>query len=212
MRTVIVDYSSGNLHSAEKAFRKMAAESAAGDILLSSQPEDVAEADRVVLPGVGAFADCRRGLAENGLDEALLVSVAGRGVPFLGICVGMQLMASVGYEHGKTEGFNWIPGEVRPLKRINHDMKIPHMGWNELIITNSHPLFDGINGGTDVYFVHSYQLVPESGNHLIARTEYGGGITAAVADGNLAGTQFHPEKSQAAGLRIIGNFLAWNPG
>ena len=190
----------------------MAAELSAGEILVSSSPETVACADRVVLPGVGSFADCRSGLAKDGLDEALVTSVIDRGVPFLGICVGMQLMASIGFEHGKTAGFGWIPGEVRRIKRRDSDMKIPHMGWNDLEFLADHPIFGGFAGGTDVYFVHSYQLVPDSLDHLIACTDYGGEVTAAVAAGNLAGTQFHPEKSQAAGLGIIGNFLSWNPG
>lgn len=211
MTTVIVDYESGNLHSAEKAFRRMAEEVRAGEVKLASQPEDVAVADRVVLPGVGSFADCRRKLKDEGLDEAVFSAVVERGVPFLGICVGMQLMASIGHEHGTNEGFGWIPGHVKPLQRHNDDMKIPHMGWNELVGMTDHPLFGGIDDGTDVYFVHSYHLVPESPAHLIASTIYGGDVTAAVATENMAGTQFHPEKSQTAGLEIIGNFLTWNP-
>ncbi|MCY4006251.1 MAG: imidazole glycerol phosphate synthase subunit HisH [Rhodobacteraceae bacterium] len=212
MRTVIVDYNSGNLHSAEKAFRRMAIESDNGDVLLSSNPDEVAKADRLVLPGVGAFADCRNGLVQNGLEEAVQQAAIKRGVPFLGICVGMQLMATIGHEMGITHGFDWIPGEVKPLERHNAEMKIPHMGWNQLDDVADHALFDGIGGGTDVYFVHSYHLVPDSENNCIAVTDYGGDVTAAVATENLAGTQFHPEKSQAAGLRIIANFLSWNPG
>ena len=210
-QTVIVDYNSGNLHSAHKAFFKLGEKLANSEIRLTSDPDIVARADRIVLPGVGSFRDCRFALAERGLDEAITSAVNGRGIPFFGICVGMQLMASIGYEHGRTEGFNWVPGEVKPLKRQYKEMKIPHMGWNELNDISEHPIFSGVEEGTDVYFVHSYQLETENDSHCIAATDYGGCITAAVGVENRVGLQFHPEKSQSAGLQIIANFLAWKP-
>ncbi len=212
MLTVIVDYSSGNLHSAEKSVRRMADELCCGEVRVSSRPETVAGADRLILPGVGAFADCRHALAKRGLDEAIRMAVVERAVPFLGICVGMQLMATTGLEHGRTNGFDWIPGVVRSIERGDAGLKIPHMGWNSLRFTDAHPLFAGICETTDVYFVHSYHLVPAQAQDRIAFTDYGGDVTAAVAAGNLAGVQFHPEKSQRAGLRIIANFLSWDPG
>ena len=212
MLTVIVDYSTGNLHSAEKSVRRMADELSCGDVCVSSRPETVAGADRVILPGVGAFADCRNALAERGLDDAIRMAVVDRAVPFLGICVGMQLMATAGLEHVRTNGFGWIRGEVRPIVRSDARLKIPHMGWNSLRFTKAHPLFAGISEATDVYFVHSYHLVPAHPRDCIAFTDHGGDVTAAVAAGNLLGTQFHPEKSQGTGLRIIANFLSWNPG
>ena len=212
MLTVIVDYSSGNLHSAEKSVRRMADELCCGEVSVSSRPETVAAADRVILPGVGAFADCRNALSDRGLDDAIQVAVVDRAVPFLGICVGMQLMATAGLEHGKTDGFDWISGEVRPIDRSRAGLKIPHMGWNSLRFVREHPLFADICESTDVYFVHSYQLVSTRAQDCIAFTDYGGAVTAAVAAGNMVGTQFHPEKSQRAGLQIIANFLCWNPG
>ncbi len=212
MTTVIVDYASGNLHSALKSFQRMADETGAGAVAVSADPEAIRRADRIVLPGVGAFADCRAGLAAiDGLFEAIEARVIGGGVPFLGICVGQQMMASVGLEHGETAGFGWIPGAVVPLVPADHSLKIPHMGWNALAIEAPHPLFDGIVNGDHAYFVHSYHLVPDDAGHRIAVTDHGGPVTAAVARDNLAGTQFHPEKSQATGLRLIANFLAWRP-
>lgn len=210
-QTVIVDYNSGNLHSAEKAFRRMAQELSAGEILLSSQPEEIASADRVVLPGVGAFADCRCQLKHSGLEDAIFYSVLERRVPFFGICVGMQMMATLGLEHGKTDGFGWIPGEVVALERQGDEYKIPHMGWNDLTKPSDHPVLNGIHSGTHVYFVHSYHFVPKNPKCLVATTTYGTEVAAVVANENQFGTQFHPEKSQKAGLRIIGNFLSWNP-
>ena len=211
MTTVIVDYGSGNLRSAEKAFRRMAEETGAGPIAVSAEPEAVACAERIVLPGVGAFADCRAGLmAVDGLAEALQARV-GAGHPFLGICVGMQLMASRGSEHGDAEGFGWIPGEVVRLVPGDPALKVPHMGWNELVVTAAHPLFAGIAPGAHAYFVHSYHLAPRDPVHRIAHVEHGGMVTAAVARANMVGTQFHPEKSQATGLAIIANFLDWQP-
>ena len=212
MTTVIVDYSSGNLHSALKSFQRMADETDAGPVAVTSDPEGVRRADRIVLPGVGAFADCRAGLAAiPGLIEAIEERVIGGGVPFLGICVGQQMMATRGLEHGETAGFGWIPGSVVPLAPADPALKIPHMGWNALSIAAAHPVLAGIASGDHAYFVHSYHLVPDDADHRIASVDHGGVVTAAVARDNLVGTQFHPEKSQATGLRLIPNFLAWRP-
>jgi glutamine amidotransferase len=183
--------------------------------VVTADPDAVAAADRIVLPGVGAFADCKRGLeAVPGMRAALETSVRSRGRPFLGICVGMQLMATRGLEFEVTEGLNWIPGEVRAIEPDDPQLKIPHMGWNTLGVHSDHPLLAGIKTGRDglhAYFVHSYQLVPQSRTAVLAETDYGGPITAMVAKDNIAGTQFHPEKSQTLGLKLIGNFLAWQP-
>ena len=213
MKTVIVDYNSGNLRSAAKSFERMAAELGAGEIIVSSDPSVVATADRVVLPGVGAFKDCRDGLGTyDGLFDALQQRVIAEAVPFLGICVGMQLMATTGHEHGQeTPGFDWIAGEVVEFSPNDPSLKIPHMGWNELVIDTAHPVLGGLNNGDHAYFVHSYQLAASNPAHVIAHTEYGGDLTAVVARDNIIGTQFHPEKSQATGLRLIGNFLQWKP-
>ncbi len=213
MTTVIVDYDSGNLHSAEKSFQRMAAEVGSGPVLVSSDPEVLSRADRIVLPGVGAFADCRQGLASyTGLFEAIEERVIKGGTPFLGICVGMQMMATWGREHGlDTAGFDWIPGEVVEITPTNPDLKIPHMGWNDLTITQDHPVLDGISNGDHAYFVHSYHLIPKDKSQLFARVDYAGAVTAAVGRDNMFGTQFHPEKSQETGLRLIGNFLRWTP-
>ena len=211
MASVIVDYGSGNLHSVEKSFRRVSDELGTDGIILSSCPDRIAAADRVILPGVGAFAACRDALSRNGLADAVEHSAIRRGVPFLGICVGMQLLATVGLEHGSTPGFGWIPGRVEPIQPKDAALKIPHMGWNELDAVPGHPLFGGLPQPTDVYFVHSYQFVPEDPATVAARTDYGGELVAAVARDNLCGVQFHPEKSQSAGLRIIGNFLSWSP-
>ena len=213
MTTVIVDYNSGNIHSAEKSFQRMAGEVDGGPVVVSSDPEIIRKADRIVLPGVGAFADCRQGLASyDGLFEANEERVLQGGVPFLGICVGMQLMATVGREHGlDTKGFNWIAGEVVEMHPDDPDLKVPHMGWNELEILVEHPLFDGISTGDHAYFVHSYHLDPTDPSHLMATVDYGGPVTAMVARDNMVGTQFHPEKSQKTGLRLIANFLHWKP-
>jgi glutamine amidotransferase len=216
MRVAIVDYGSGNLRSAEKAFERAAAEAGiAAEVFLARKAEDVRSADRVVLPGVGAFADCRRGIeAVEGMREALEEAALRRAVPFLGICVGMQLMASRGLEHGETAGFGWIPGEVRPITPADPALKIPHMGWNVLLPVSPHPVFEGLPLGPEgmhAYFVHSYHFVPESEAHVLARTDYGGEVTAAVGRDNLLGFQFHPEKSQKLGLELIGRFLRWAP-
>jgi glutamine amidotransferase len=207
----LIDYGSGNLRSAEKALARAADEHATGhEICVTSDPRDVARASRIVLPGVGAFADCMRGLsAVPGMVEALCESVMVDGRPFLGICVGMQLMARVGREFGDTPGLGWIDGEVVRLTPDDHDLKIPHMGWNELHLCAPHPLFAHIAEGAHAYFVHSFEL--RARNDVLATTDYGGPVTAAVGRDNLFGTQFHPEKSQAVGLRLLANFLGWSP-
>jgi glutamine amidotransferase len=212
----IVDYGSGNLHSAAKAFERAARESADGQqIVVTRDPEAVRRADRVVLPGVGAFADCRRGLdAVPGMIDALRETVRQKGRPFLGICVGMQLMAERGREYEVTEGLGWIPGEVERIKPSDPGLKIPHMGWNTLDPVGSHPLLAGIPLGTDglhAYFVHSYSLNVRERADLVAQADYGGPLTAIVARDTYAGTQFHPEKSQRLGLGLIANFLKWKP-
>ncbi len=214
MSVVIVDYGSGNLRSAARAFERAVAEAGLPDkVMVTGDPYAVRLADRVVLPGVGAFADCRNGLwAVDGMPEALREHVIDKGNPFFGICVGMQLMATRGLEHGETEGFGWIGGAVDRIAPADPALKIPHMGWNELLLPeNPHPLFDGLETGTHVYFVHSYHMKTNDPRHVLAVADYGGEITAAVGRDNMVGTQFHPEKSQAAGLRIISNFLRWSP-
>ena len=211
MITAIVDYNSGNLRSAEKSFQRMASELDAGEIIVTPDPDTVRRADRVVLPGVGAFADCRRELgAIDGLFGAVEEQVKS-GTPFMGICVGMQMMATKGLEHGEHSGFDWIKGVVDRLDPADKSLKIPHMGWNALSIDRAHPVFEGIETGDHVYFVHSYHLKPDSDDSLVASVDYGERITAAVARDNMIGTQFHPEKSQSTGLRLIGNFLTWKP-
>jgi len=213
---VIVDYGSGNLHSAAKAFERAAREEGlAQAIVVTRDPEEVARADRVVLPGVGAFADCRRGLdAVGGMVEALNESVRGRGRPFLGVCVGMQLMAERGREYEVTQGLGWIPGEVERIAPADPDLKIPHMGWNTLDTHRPHPLLEGIRVGPEgqhAYFVHSFHLKPTAPADLVAEADYGGPVTAVVGRDSMVGTQFHPEKSQRLGLRLIANFLKWKP-
>jgi imidazole glycerol-phosphate synthase subunit HisH len=212
MLTVLVDYDSGNLHSAEKAFQRMAAETNAGEVLVSSRPEDVARADRIVLPGDGAFPACRRALGSyGGLFEAIEEAVTIRARPFLGICVGMQMMASWGREYEDVAGFGWIPGEVVKITPANPALKVPHMGWNDLILDHPHPVLDGIVSGDHAYFVHSYHFVVTKPAERLAHVDYAGDITAIVGRDTMVGTQFHPEKSQATGLRLIGNFLRWRP-
>jgi imidazole glycerol-phosphate synthase subunit HisH len=213
MIVAIVDYGSGNLRSAAKAFERAAAENQiSAEIKVTSMPETVAGADRVVLPGVGAFADCRRGLAAvTGLEDALREAVFARARPFLGICVGMQLMAERGREFETTQGLGWMVGEVVPIEPADPTLKIPHMGWNELTERRAHPLLAGLAAGAHAYFVHSYYFRLGNDADLLAVTDYGGPLAAVVGHDNLAGTQFHPEKSQEAGLRLIGNFLRWRP-
>lgn len=213
MIVAIVDYGSGNLRSAAKAFERAADEgTVAAEIRVTSDPDTVAAADRVVLPGVGAFADCRRGLdAIPGLEDALRDAVIVRARPFFGICVGMQLMAEYGREFETTAGLGWIGGEVVAIEPADPTLKIPHMGWNELAERRAHPLAADVPTGAHAYFVHSYHFRLADDADLVAVTDYGGPLAALVAHDNLAGTQFHPEKSQAAGLRLIGNFLRWRP-
>jgi glutamine amidotransferase len=213
MTVAIVDYGSGNLRSAAKAFERAARESGADDrVLVTASPREVAAADRIVLPGVGAFADCRAGLyGVPGMVDTLQHEVIGRGKPFLGICVGMQLMATRGVEYGIHAGLDWIQGDVVRIEPGPAHLKIPHMGWNELSDLKPHPLLAGIAPGDHAYLVHSFQLKAARPETVLALTDYGGPITAAVGRDNLAGTQFHPEKSQATGLRLIANFLRWTP-
>jgi glutamine amidotransferase len=210
--TVLVDYDSGNLHSAEKAFQRMAAEVGGGDILVSSRPEDVARADRIVLPGDGAFPACRAALGScGGLFEAIAEAVTVRARPFLGICIGMQMLATRGHEYRLTEGFGWIRGEVVRITPADPALKVPHMGWNDLVIDRAHPVLDGLKTGDHAYFVHSYHFSVADPAHLLAHCDFAGPITAIVGRDTIVGTQFHPEKSQAAGLRLIANFLRWKP-
>ncbi|MXQ11850.1 imidazole glycerol phosphate synthase subunit HisH [Microvirga makkahensis] len=216
MSVVIIDYGSGNLHSAAKAFERAAREAGLDHtITVTSDPSLVARAERIVLPGVGAFADCRRGLdSVPGMVEALQRRVREEGAPFLGICVGMQLMATRGLEHTTSYGLDWIHGDVKAIAPNDPSLKIPHMGWNTLELRNPHPLLDDIPTGPDglhAYFVHSYALTPNDPSDVVATTDYGGPITAIVGRDNIVGTQFHPEKSQALGLRLIANFLRWRP-
>ncbi|HZH11367.1 MAG TPA: imidazole glycerol phosphate synthase subunit HisH [Microvirga sp.] len=216
MSVVIIDYGSGNLHSAAKAFERAAREAGLDEtIAVSSDPTLVAKASRIVLPGVGAFADCRRGLdSVPGMVEVLQRRVREEGTPFLGICVGMQLMATRGLEHTTSYGLDWIHGDVKAITPEDPSLKIPHMGWNTLALAKTHPLMDGIPTGAEglhAYFVHSYALSAADPNDVIATTDYGGPVTAIVGRDNIVGTQFHPEKSQALGLRLIANFLRWRP-
>ena len=213
---VIIDYGSGNLHSAAKAFERASREGGTDTrIVVSADPADVTSADRIVLPGVGAFADCMRGLdAVAGMRAALERAVRDHGRPFLGICVGMQLMAARGLEHGDHDGLGWVDGEVAPIVAADTSLKIPHMGWNTLTVARPHPLLDGIATGPDgwhAYFVHSFHMRVADRDWLIAETDHGGPVTALIGRDNMAGTQFHPEKSQKLGLRLIANFLSWRP-
>ncbi len=212
----IIDYGAGNLRSAAKAFERVAGERGGGDdILVTADPDAVRRADRIMLPGVGAFADCMAGLQSvPGMIEALDEKVIKGGTPFLGVCVGMQLLASEGREKTVTQGLGWIPGAVEKITPSDPGLKIPHMGWNTIAATLPHALLAGIADGPDglhAYFVHSYHLRPENPAHLVATTQYGGALTACVGRDNIFGTQFHPEKSQALGLKLIENFLGWSP-
>lgn len=211
MLTAIIDYESGNLHSAEKAFQRMAQETDAGEVIVSSDPEVVRRAERIVLPGDGAFPACRAALFDaRGIAEALSEAVEQRGAPFLGICIGMQMMARVGFEYKETPGLGWIDGEVRAIHPAP-GRKVPHMGWNDLVIEGAHPVLAGLGTGTHAYFVHSYQMEVATAAQRLAHVDYEGEITAIVGTENRIGTQFHPEKSQGAGLRLIANFLRWTP-
>ena len=213
MKVAIVDCGSGNLRSAAKALQRAADENRiSAEVEVTNAPDEIAAADRIVLPGVGAFADCRRGLAavprlEAALHEAVMV----RARPFLGICVGMQLMAESGREFETVEGLGWIGGEVVAIEPRDPVLKIPHMGWNELEPRTAHPLLAGLGAGAHAYFVHSYHFRLSEPADLVAVTDYGGPLAAIIGRDNIAGTQFHPEKSQETGLRLIGNFLRWRP-
>lgn len=209
----IIDYGSGNLRSAAKSFERAAQEAGLKEkVVVTSDPEVAAKADRIVLPGVGAFKDCRDGLnALDGMRDALEEAVINRAVPFFGICVGMQLMATRSLEYGETDGFGWIEGDVSALVPEDPSLKIPHMGWNELKLEGDHILLDGLKNGDHVYFVHSYHVAAKKQDEVLATVDYGGSVTAMIGRDNLIGTQFHPEKSQGAGLRLISNFLKWKP-
>jgi glutamine amidotransferase len=215
MTLAIVDYGSGNIRSAAKAFERAARHNGLSpdSVRVVRSAEAVRQADRVVVPGVGAFADCRAGVeAIDGLWQALEEHVAA-GKPVLGICVGMQLMATTGFEHGQCSGFGWVPGTVQAIEP-RAALKVPHMGWNDLLAAKPHPLLEGLNlgpSGLNAYFCHSYHMAADSPGDVLLTTDYGGPVTAMVARGNVAGTQFHPEKSQTLGLGLIANFLRWRP-
>jgi len=212
MRTALIDYGSGNIASAAKALGRAAGDAGGQAVTITADPDAVRKADRIVLPGVGAFADCMRGLsAVPGMVDALNEAVLKNGTPFLGICVGMQLMATAGREFGIHPGLNWIEGDVVPIAPADLALKIPHMGWNEIELTQNHPIFAGLEPSANAYYVHSFEMKPSNRAHLLATTNYGGAVTAAIGRDNLVGTQFHPEKSQAVGLKILSNFLNWNP-
>ncbi|MGH1458627.1 MAG: imidazole glycerol phosphate synthase subunit HisH [Paracoccaceae bacterium] len=210
--TAIVDYESGNLHSAQKAFERMAREGGHGDVIVTSDPDAVRAADRIVLPGDGAFPACRDQLFDHsGLFEATQEAVIKGGKPFLGICIGMQMMATRGLEYRETAGFDWIHGTVEKITPADPALKVPHMGWNDLVIDHPHPIFDGIKTGDHAYFVHSYHMHVEDSAERLAHVDYAGDITAMIGRDNMVGMQFHPEKSQKTGLRLIANFLGWTP-
>ena len=216
MRVGIVDYGSGNLRSAQKAFERAAREAGIdAEILLTADPEIIANSDRIVLPGVGAYADCRAGLdAVSGMGEAISQAVIENGRPFLGICVGMQLMATRGLEKTMTQGFDWVAGDVVKMRPADTSLKIPQIGWNTLSVRKAHPVLNGINTGEEglhAYFVHSYHMECKNADECLAVTDYGGPVTALVGRDNMVGTQFHPEKSQKLGLQLITNFLGWKP-
>ena len=212
MLTAIIDYESGNLHSAEKAFQRMAREVDGGTVVVTADADVVARADRVVLPGDGAFPACAAALrGQSGLFDALVEAVEIKGRPFLGICVGMQLMATWGREYQDTKGLDWVGGEVVKITPEDPALKVPHMGWNDLVIDTAHPVLEGIATGDHAYFVHSYHFRVADPAERIAHVDYGGDVTAIVGRGTMLGTQFHPEKSQKTGLRLIGNFLTWAP-
>ena len=212
MLTAIIDYESGNLHSAEKAFQRMAAETGAGEVCVTSDADVVARADRLVLPGDGAFPACKAALADrSGIYAALVEAVEVKARPFLGICVGMQLMTETGREYQDTPGLGWIGGEVVKITPEDPSLKVPHMGWNDLVIEQPHAVLDGLETGAHAYFVHSYHMAVSRPEERVAHVEYGGEITAVVARDTMVGLQFHPEKSAHDGLRIIANFLNWKP-
>ena len=212
MLTALIDYESGNLHSAHKAFERMAAEGNAGDVVVTDKPEIVASADRLVLPGDGAFPSCMAALkAKNGLYEAMVEAVEEKGRPFLGICVGMQLMATVGREYVETPGLGWIDGEVTLISPTTPALKVPHMGWNDLVLDVAHPVFEGVQSGDHAYFVHSYHMAVTNTSERLAHVDYETDVTAVIGRDTMIGMQFHPEKSQVTGLKMIANFLSWRP-
>jgi glutamine amidotransferase len=212
MLTAIIDYSSGNLHSAHKAFERMARETDTGKVIVTADAEVVARADRLVLPGDGAFPACMAALkGKSGIYAAMVEAVEVKGRPFMGICVGMQLMASWGREYRDTQGLGWIAGEVTRITPADSALKVPHMGWNDLVIDHPHPVFEGIATGDHTYFVHSYHMAVENPSERLAHVDYGGDVTAVIGTGTMIGLQFHPEKSQTSGLRMIANFLNWRP-
>ncbi|WBU52482.1 imidazole glycerol phosphate synthase subunit HisH [Paracoccus sp. SCSIO 75233] len=211
MQVALVDYDSGNLHSAEKAFALMGRETGV-EVVVTSDPDIVARADRIVLPGDGAFPACKAALdAVPGMVEALEDAVIRRAVPFMGICVGMQMLADLGHEYRETAGLGWIGGEIEAIRPADASLKVPHMGWNDLQLRGTHPVLGGVRDGDHAYFVHGWQFHTADQSHLLADVDYGGPVTAVVGRDNIIGTQFHPEKSQAVGLRIIANFLSWRP-
>ncbi|MEX3314785.1 imidazole glycerol phosphate synthase subunit HisH [Sulfitobacter sp. PS-8MA] len=212
MLTAIIDYESGNLHSAHKAFERMARESGAGEVIVTADADAVSRADRLVLPGDGAFPACMAALkGAGGLYDAMVEAVEEKGRPFLGICVGMQLMASMGREYKDTPGLGWIEGEVTEIRPKDPKLKVPHMGWNDLVIDHDHAVFDGLETGDHTYFVHSYHMAVTTPAERLAHVDYGGEVTAIIGRDTMLGMQFHPEKSQTTGLRLISNFLNWKP-
>lgn len=212
MLTAIIDYESGNLHSAEKAFQRMARETDAGEVVVTSDADIVARADRLVLPGDGAFPACAAELrGHKGIYDAMVEAVEVKARPFLGICVGMQLMASKGHEYRETDGLGWVAGDVVKIEPADASLKVPHMGWNDLVIDHPHPVFDGIETGDHTYFVHSYHFRVTNPAERLAHVDYAGDVTAVIGRDTMVGMQFHPEKSQATGLRLIANFLNWAP-
>ncbi|PYG28238.1 imidazole glycerol phosphate synthase subunit HisH [Pelagimonas varians] len=211
MLTAIIDYESGNLHSAEKAFQRMATEIGGTEVVITDDPDVVAKADHLVLPGDGAFPSCAAALRASGCFDAMVEAVEVKGRPFLGICVGMQLMARKGHEYEQTDGLGWINGEIVKITPEDKALKVPHMGWNDLVIEQPHPVLDGLKTGDHAYFVHSYQMHMDDLTQRVAHVDYGNDITAIVARDNRIGLQFHPEKSADAGLRMIANFLRWKP-
>lgn len=212
MLTAIIDYESGNLHSAHKAFERMAREADAGDVTVTADPDVISRADRIVLPGDGAFPACMAALkGKSGIFSAMIEAVEEKGRPFLGICVGMQLMATWGREYEDTKGLDWVSGEVTRITPADKTLKVPHMGWNDLVLDAPHPVFDGISTGDHTYFVHSYHMAVSTPAQRLAHVDYASDVTAVIGRDNMVGMQFHPEKSQGTGLRMISNFLQWTP-
>lgn len=212
MLTAIIDYESGNLHSAHKAFERMAREADAGEVIVTADADVIAGADRIVLPGDGAFPACMAALkGRSGIYAAMIDAVEQKGRPFLGICVGMQLMATWGREYEDTAGLDWIAGEVTRITPADPALKVPHMGWNDLVLDAPHPVFDGVKTGDHTYFVHSYHMAVSDPAQRLAHVDYASEVTAVIGRDNMIGMQFHPEKSQATGLRMITNFLRWKP-